>query len=265
MPGLISKPAFHHNVRRSQVSEETIQDCEAADNCEVYEGEYGTAVRFKSGMEPASAVGKAHLARRNDLAPRQLELRTRVTVGNNKIDFGKIGAPAAYSRLRDVCTESACNPEPFPITSWTSNAEGNSVPYEYTLNLIAEGQYASLEDRDKFIQAIQDASGVEEKCEERHWMKGGVGGMGGSPTAGTITSCTQTNFINVNRFEGKSDFQGFMNARFEVKKGDNSFCAAASTFLAAITAVIGIIPAGAGVAAAGAGFFGAVTATCSVN
>ncbi|KAI5802763.1 hypothetical protein FPQ18DRAFT_370003 [Pyronema domesticum] len=126
-------PADNVKVESSPTSSEGMSP-RTAPNCETYETDKGTMIRFVAGMEPGSAHHKRMVERATNGD------HTHVTFGDGNINYGNIGASGfgAIHHLYDACHEgssmvaAAGQEEKCEDKSWANGGGyGNWAHYEH--------------------------------------------------------------------------------------------------------------------------------------
>ena len=244
-------------ARRSLYTQESLDLCAAAPNCETYETSKGTIIRFKEGHEPGTPAyeNNPKLSARDDGG-----VTTIVTYGDASIQYGSIGASGTSGlihHLYDVCHEGACDQTDASFTaSWATEHEH----FDTTLTLHADGQYQGWNQRNIFVDAMVAAAGVGEKCEDKTWMHGSYGG---NVESGTVHQCTQTSYININHWNN-GYLKGFMGVHVTTGDENRNWCAEIAGLLGGLTTILGGLDfPGAGGVNGASGFFGMISGVCS--
>lgn len=253
-----------------QTSQEFLDRCEAATNCEVYDDDFwGKAIRFKEGMGPGTEAHKLMQARNTvksdstakDLVYKRDGAKTIATISDESINFGSAGASGTYGlfhKLYDVCHEGGCESNPiFLSSSYASDIS----EYQQDLALRARGNYSGLDQRTVFIEAIKAVAGTNEKCEDKTWYAvTGGGQIGGAVIDGTVRECRQTYYIQVDRWESDGGYGGGISATAQEVQKENGWCQFLN-IVGQAASILGAVP-GSGYISSGADFFGAVTGDC---
>ena len=241
----------HSKSRRSLHSSEVLKACDKAHNCETYETERGTMIRFVPGMEPNSTNAHHHKRADGDV--------THVSIGDGKLNYGTTGASGTYGtihHLYDTCHEGSCDRTGFSVDStvvFPANAG------QVSLVLQPDGQYNGWDERNAFVDAMVAVAGQGEKCNSQTWMHGGYGT---GVESGSENQCTQTNFIGINRFGSDGSLKGYMSVQVSQAELGHGLCGEISGILGAISTVVGAVPGAEVGGAAASGFFGLVSAIC---
>lgn len=252
-----------------QTTQDTLDRCEAAENCEVYIDDFwGKTIRFKAGMGPGSNHYERMKRRNADLnstsseftllTARDDNLHTIVTTSDTSINFGSVGASGTggvYHHLYDVCNEGGCEPNAYTVSSQYTT--GSDV-YSQDVALTASGQYDGWDQRAVFIEAVVAVAGKNEQCEDKGWAHVNGGGcVGCAVESGTVHMCRQTYYIQVDRWTSDSNYQGGIKATTQEIENQNGWC----QFLNIVSEAAGILGGvpGSGAIASGAAFFGAIT------
>lgn len=133
-----------------QTSQDSLDRCEAAANCEVYDDDFwGKAIRFKEGMGPGTKAHKSVKARNvvkrditeGDLIYKRDGAHSVATISDKSINFGSAGASGTYGlfhKLYDVCHEGGCESNPIYLSSTYAS---DTSEYQQDLALYARGSY----------------------------------------------------------------------------------------------------------------------------
>jgi hypothetical protein len=230
---------------------DTISQCEAAVNCEIYDGPYGQDIRFKKGMEPGSDHYKSIFPNSTANTPRVVKrnTQTHITVGQASMNWGTTNPCDAIHHLYNVCHEGACEDGGFSTPTQDIYTTGrNSGPRSRTINMYPQGQYNGWDQRNCYVDAIVAAMSKNQKWTKHDWTIYTKEGE----DSGTQWWGEQTNFIAINKFYNNA-LQGFMQVRSEMDTGDDNWC---GKLAGAIGAFAGAVNPIAG------GFFGFVGAVC---
>ncbi|KAG0606449.1 hypothetical protein M758_9G141400 [Ceratodon purpureus] len=231
--------------------------CAAASNCETYETEHGTMIRFASGMGPGSAHHARMLASSSD------QDKTVVTLGTNFINYGTTGASGTYGaihHLYDMCHEGACDSSPFEVDTILAS---DVAEQDAKLVLTADGHYDGWGERDAYVEAVLVAAAQGESCKRQTWTQYGPNGQ--IYETGTRQQCSQTSFISVDKWcNEKKNLKGYIQVKVAIDQSSTlASCSKVTGVFASIISMVGAI-AGPYAEAAGAasGFFGVVSAAC---
>lgn len=235
----------------------TLDQCEAASNCEVYEGPHGAAIRFKEGMEPGSdhyssifpnTTTMSILQRSFQLQKRNTQ--THVSLGKESINYGTMNPCDVVHHLYDTCHEGACDQSAFQVTgTFDLQCTGRSCgPRSRTITIYPDGQYNGWDARNNFVDAVVVVASKEQKWTRHDWTVFTKEGE----DSGTQWWGEQTNFMSVNRFYNGA-LHGFMSVRVEMDGSDADWCAKLLGPLAAIAGAINPIA---------GGFFGFASGFC---
>jgi len=123
--------AVHRNTKIW--SHSALDNCEAAFNCETYDGQNGTGIRIRPGYEHGSKLfadilaahghfmhDAANLTRRDSNG-----LHTQVDLGNNTINYGSRNPNEAIGAITQVCTDDGCSTDPATISTQVPILNGN--------------------------------------------------------------------------------------------------------------------------------------------
>ncbi|KAL1588229.1 hypothetical protein WHR41_02968 [Cladosporium halotolerans] len=250
-----------------QTSQESLDRCEAAANCEIYDDDFwGKAIRFKEGMGPGTEAHKLMKARsavqrdstEEDLVYKRDGAHSIATTSDTSINFGSTGASGTYGlfhKLYDVCHEGGCESNPIYLSSTYAS---DTSEYQQDLALYARGSYDGWDQRTVFIEAIKAVAGTNEQCEDKTWYAvTGGGQVGGAVIDGTVRECRQTYYIQVDRWESDGGYGGGISATAQEVQNENGWCQFLN-IVSQAASILGAVP-GSGYISSGADFFGAIT------
>jgi hypothetical protein len=251
-----SKPTDGNQVLLStdtdQLSETTLRACIAAPNCETYQSDHGTRIRFRAGHEPGSIAYKQRFGTNNvtmsvpvpgENAPKAGRARnfdsvnTNIDMGDSKILYGSTKPYDAIHNIWDHCGSSSCDTHSFTVdTSSVANVgQGNTLEEGSTLTITADGQYNGYGERAAYITAILTASSQGQTSRPENWH---FRAKGDGVESGTITVYTQTDYIGVNKFSGGS-LQGFMTVKVDqAAEKSGGWCGTAAGAFAAVVGAL---------------------------
>ena len=267
-----SKPVDGNQVLLSidndQLSGTTLRACIAAPNCETYESDHGTRIRFRAGHEPGSAAFKQRFGTNNDTisvplpgenvpkiaAPRKSDgVNTNIDMSDTKILYGSTKPYDALHNIWDHCGQSSCDTHPFTVdtTSVRGIGQGNSMEEGSTLTITADGQYNGYGERAAYIPVILVASTQGLTARRENWR---FTAKGDDVETGSVTVYTQTDYIGVNKFAGGA-LQGFIHVSVDqAQEKSSGWCATASQTFAAVLGAVEPIS---------AAFFGLIGVYCA--
>ena len=261
------------NLKTSLQSERTLLACIKAPNCETYETEHGTMIRFVAGEEPGSANYRKRFGKNDTMtAPTSVgapsvnegsptafdgSLHTNVDLGQISIPYGSTRPYDAIHFSYDHCGQSTCNPASFTVDTTSvlfTGSKGNTAVAGFRLTVSVTGQYDGYEQREVFVQALLAASGQGQQTVKQNWR---YRTNDGEVETGSLVVYYQTGFIGVNRFDSSGGLHGFMQVTVtQDQRQSSNWCSSNAGILAAVAGVINPLA---------GGFFGLVSAECSAN
>jgi hypothetical protein len=261
----VASPIANVAVNSSILTDKTMALCEEAENCELYETEFGTSMRFKPGMAPGEPGFQRRSSSDSSLVTRAHATadHTNVELGGNSLNYGSTrasGENGVIHHLYDICGYSTCIGS-VQIETTLVDSVGANAAKEYIV-LTAVAQYDGYEQRNAFINAIVDAMANGETCEDKNWANGGGFGNWADYNSGTVHECTQASVINVNAYASPDNgaMFGFMNVEAKLGETKPAWCGGVGPEVtAAIQGIFGAVPALGGASGA---FFGSVQAAC---
>ena len=250
------------SIDTDHASETTLRACAAAPNCETYNSDHGTRIRFMAGHEPGSAKYAQRFGAKNDTMSGPLPggnvpnaetrqrtdgINTNIDMGDHKILYGSVTAYDAIHNIWDHCGISSCDTHSFTVdTTYIPN----SVIEPATLTITTDAQYDGYGERATYITGLLEAATQGPTSRLEYWHDG----KGGQIERGSIRVYTQTDYIGINRFSGGA-LQGFLTVTVDQSpEKSGGWCAGAFGVLAAVATALEPFQ---------AGFFGLVSAGCS--
>lgn len=260
------------DFKTSLLSESTLVACIKAPNCETYEGDHGTMIRFVAGEEPGSANYQKRFGTNGSVKPPSSDgapsvneaqhlafdggIHTNIDLGQTGIIYGSTRPYDAIHYIYDHCGQSTCNPASFSVDTSSvrsTGSRGNTVVSGYTLSVSVTGEYDGYAQREVFVQALLAASGQGLQTANERWR---YRNNDGDVETGTLVVYFQMGYIGVNRFDSSGALHGFMSVQVTQDTASSNWCSSSTGIL---SAVVGLVNPLAG------GFFGVVSAECSAN